>query len=486
MAWGSIIVRTQFQLIAGVLVAGVFVASCAGGSEGGSDDSKPAESSPVSTDSVIQTTGAPETTSTLEPEPRHLSGDSDYLFGQDQLHTIEIDLSEEALAGLDADPTAEEYVEGNLTFEGEEIGPIGVRYKGSVGAFLFCTDGPNPFMPSGAKTCTKLSMKLKINWDDSDAEFYGVKKVQLHSQNLDETMMHERLGYWMFREMGVPAPRSTHARVVVNGEYVGLFALTEQIDGRFNRENFDDGSGNLYKEVWPFDESGNPRSVDELIDGLKTNEDEDPTAQIITEFAEELATAPPEEAVDVIARWTDIDVLLRTFVVDRAIKNDDGALHWYCFEACAPHNFYWYEDPSSQQVFFIPWDLDNSFANLLDDSLTSGVTRIADPWGEVSNDCEQFPFGALNIPQRSAACDPLIGTLSTLDDEYSQIRTELLAGPLSAERVDEQLAAWTAQIESSVAEASETYDDARSVDEWLASVDILNGSLVDARLSDGR
>jgi spore coat protein CotH len=116
---------------------------------------------------------------------------------------------------LDADPTAEEYVEGTLTFEGEEIGPIGVRYKGSVGAFLFCTDGPSPCMPSGAKTCTKLSLKLKINWDGSDAEFYVVKKVQLHSQNLDDTKMHERLGYWMFREMGIPAPRSTHARVVI-------------------------------------------------------------------------------------------------------------------------------------------------------------------------------------------------------------------------------------------------------------------------------
>jgi hypothetical protein len=94
-------------------------------------------------------------------------------------------------------------------------------------------------------------------------------------------MMHERLGYWMFREMGVPAPRSTHARVMIDGDYVGLFAVTEQIDGRLTRENFDDGTRNLHKEVWPFDASGNLRGADEFIDGLKTNEEEDPTAQII-------------------------------------------------------------------------------------------------------------------------------------------------------------------------------------------------------------
>ena len=105
-------------------------------------------------------------------------------------------------------------------------------------------------------------------------------------------MMHERLGYWLFREMGVPAPRSTHARVIVNGDYVGIFALTEELDGRFTRENFDDGTGNLYKEVWPFAVGGIPQTADTLIAGLETNEDEDPNADIMTGFANELAAAP--------------------------------------------------------------------------------------------------------------------------------------------------------------------------------------------------
>ena len=184
---------------------------------------------PGDTSGPSDTSGASETTgtdsgasdSTAAAEPNYMSGDSDYLFDQDELHTFEINLSDEALAELDRDPAAEEYVEGSMTFEGETLDAVGVRYKGSIGAFLGCTSGSNPFAPSGAKTCTKLSMKVKINWDDSNAEFYGVRTVQLHSQNLDPSMMHERLGYWLFREMGVPAPRSTHARVVVNGEYVG-------------------------------------------------------------------------------------------------------------------------------------------------------------------------------------------------------------------------------------------------------------------------
>ena len=162
---------------------------------------------------------------------------------------------------------------------------MAVRHKGSIGSYSGCVDGPDPLVPSGAKTCTKISMKLKINWDDSSTEFFGQRKLVFNSQNRDPSMMHERLGYWLFREMGVTAPRSTHARVMLNGEYLGIFALTEQVDGRFTRANFDDGTGNLYKEAWPFwsDFTVSPESA--LIAGLRTNEQDDPSVAILTTFA---------------------------------------------------------------------------------------------------------------------------------------------------------------------------------------------------------
>ena len=75
------------------------------------------------------------------------------------------------------------------------------------------------------------------------------------------------IGY--FREMGVPAPRSVHARLIINGQFNGIYALTEQIDGRFTRENFDDGTGNLYKEIWPITNSGVPMPAEPLQNALK-------------------------------------------------------------------------------------------------------------------------------------------------------------------------------------------------------------------------
>ena len=69
--------------------------------------------------------------------------------------------------------------------------------------------------------------------------------------------------------MGVPAPRSVHARLIINGQFNGIYALTEQIDGRFTRENFDDGTGNLYKEIWPITNSGVAMPAEPLQNALK-------------------------------------------------------------------------------------------------------------------------------------------------------------------------------------------------------------------------
>ena len=497
---GGVMARMTMRSMAAFAVAATMMmvaASCSGDDE----TNDPA----ASTNATTAASAAPESTApgdeddpAAEPEstattvdsaavagPGYESGDDDYLFDQEQMHTFEINLPEASLAELDADPAAEEYVEGSLTFKGETIEPVGVRYKGSIGAFIGCVDGPDPFTPSGAKTCTKLSLKLKMNWSDPDTEFYGVRTVQLHSLNFDPTLMHERLGYWMFREMGVPAPRSTHARVMVNGEYVGVFALTEAIDGRFARANFDDGTGNIYKEIWPLDPAGAAQTVETFIGGLETNKDE-PSADIISAFATELAAAVPEDRVAVLDRWTDLETLLTTIVVDRAIRNDDGPLHWYCFGPCAPHNFFWYEDPSTLKMTLIPWDFDLTFDSVEPNSTAGPVIAIADPWGEISDDCEPFTSGSFGLQQKSAACDPLLGSLATLDDDFQRIRADLLAGPFSEERIDAQLAAWTEQIESSVAEAADLIDDAPSVARWESNLERLTQAITKSRNGDGR
>jgi spore coat protein CotH len=422
----------------------------------------------------------------VQDGPRYSYGDSDYLFDQEKLHTFELTLSDQNLAYLDSAPSLEEYVPGTLTFEGETL-PVGIRYKGSVGAWVGCLSGEGFLSTEGEKECTKLSTKIKINWEDSDDTFYEVKKLQFHSQNLDPTKMHERLGYWLFREMGVPAPRSVHARLIINGQFNGIYALTEQIDGRFTRENFEDGTGNLYKEIWPITNSGVPMPTEPLQNALKTNEDEDPTFDIIQQFAQAVVDVDNRTRQDVLRQWMNVDQALAYMVVDRAIANDDGILHFYCGGSeeiefgggCNSHNFYWYEDPTAELIHLIPWDLDNAFDNITGPA--NPVTPIKDKWGEKTNDCKPFAYGQWGLTQLSAACDPIIGTLATFEQEYQELRDAFFAGPFAKETVEDLLNTWAGQIKDAVQEADEAHNDQPSMSEWLRAIEKLKDDLEYAR-----
>ncbi|MEO1261383.1 MAG: CotH kinase family protein [Bacteroidota bacterium] len=411
---------------------------------------------------------------------QYLNTDSDYIFDQQTLHTFELNVPAHLLNKINNDPAAEQYVEGSLTFEGETISPVGVRYKGSVGAFVACLSGDDWSNPSGSKICTKLSMKVKINWEGREEKFYGLKKLQFHSMNLDDSQMRERLGYWLFREMGVPAPRSVHARLIINGQYNGIYALTEQIDGRFARYNFEDGTGNLYKEIWPLHMNGQPFSEQTYISHLKTNEDENPTAEIIRTFATEVRDAGQSELQNVIAKWMDVDEILSYAVVDRTIRHDDGPFHWYCGGGeCSSHNFYWYEEPTANTLHLIPWDLDNAFENII--SNQNPVTPIADDWGETSNNCQPFNYGAFNMSQLSAACDKLTAGWASFEEEYAALLTQFKEGPLSQEQVDMNLDKWKEQIRSATLEAHQLHDDAISIGQWEGALNQLKSQCNHAR-----
>ena len=315
-------------------------------------------------------------------------------------------------------------------------------------------------------------MKVKIDWNGRKNKFYSLDKLQFHSQNNDPSQLHERLGYWFFRSMGVAAPRSVHARLVINGELSGLYALTEQIDENFIRQNFDDTSGNLYKEVWPLTHKGIPSPKNSIIKALKTNKGINTNIDIFQSFAKTMSEASSSQAKEVITSFMDLEKIMSYIAVDRAIRNDDGVFHWYEFgQGASNHNYYWYEEPSKRKIHLIPWDLDNAFENL---SSINEVTFIPDDFGEITNNCDSFPYGEFGFWQRSASCDAIINAWSAFDNEYVE-KKKLLNDHLDKAflMVDE----WKNQIESATIEANKADINSLSPNKWLRHVDILKSQL---------
>ncbi len=367
---------------------------------------------------------------------------SDHLFDDDTIRTYEIILDPDSLAKIDKDPIKEVYVQGSLVVEGDTIFPVGIRYKGNEGAWWGCVqNGP---WGGGKKTCPKLSIKIKINWATKDTTFYGLKKFQLHSMNTYNSQLRERLGYWFYREMGVPAPRVVHSKLVINGRYAGLFAHVENIDGRFTNYHFGDGSGNLYKESWPlkYDSTAMPDS--HFKDNLKTNEEASDVSMMHT-FADDLEAADSATIKTVIEKWMDIETTLKVAAVMYTLDDDDGAFHWYALSEAKgfmakPHNLFWYEEPDSNKIHLLPWDVDHMLTNVAQPD-TSNAVELRDGWGEKSHDCSNFGQG---WPQRSAACDKLVDALTQYETEYITALQAVYDGPFS--NMDAMIAKWEHQL----------------------------------------
>ncbi|MET0341363.1 MAG: CotH kinase family protein [Polyangiales bacterium] len=409
-------------------------------------------------------------------EPRD---EATFVFDQGKVQTYEITVSKSDLAKIDAKPSAEEWVRGSLKFNGKTYSPVGIRYKGSVGAFLSpCTGASSPGIPPGKKL-GKCSIKIGFDKYDASLRFYGLKTLNLHAMGRDETLIHERLGYAMYREMGVAAPRAMHARVEVNGALEGLFVAVEQADEVFTASRFvEGGKGNLYKEVWPM-----YGDAETYAKALETNKDRADVDKMLG-----FKRAVDSGASAVTDKWIDRDYTLRYLVVDRLTINDDGIMHWYCGAAngnnrgaYGNHNYYWYESSERDRQFLVPWDLTSNFKENETD-----FVHIQRPWFEPTNACT-CGIDLLNLSfsmQRAAYCDPLIKIMASWKSEYDAMVTKFVTGPFAAKNVDAKLKAWEAQIRDVVAEESDL-DQRLDFDSWEDGMDDLRRIISEARIHGG-
>lgn len=402
------------------------------------------------------------------------------LFSDDgPLPTVSIELAPEDLASLDAAPLAETYVQGAVVVDGQRFDAVGVRFKGSVGAWFDCTEEStawNPFDAGGARTCPKLSMKLDFDRYQPDSRLSGLKKVNLHSMNNDPSLFRERLAYGLFAAAGVPSPRTAWVRVERNGDLMGLFLLVEQIDGTFTDSRFADGDGNLYKEVWPTAGPHQPRTdAERALAGLRTNEDDpDVSVDRFLVAGQALGAESLQDRAEALTDWTSIDHVTRYLAVDRLIRADDGPTHFYCLDddGCANHNFYVYMEEHTDRFWFVPWDLDHAFTLVDQPALDiDSFVHVRYPWDDTTVACEPSPSSIPFFQQLPPACDPLIGTVAELArDRVTAVQHELVLGAFSAAVVDEQFERWERRIRPFVEEAADHDPEQLQVDAWEAGI----------------
>jgi hypothetical protein len=144
--------------------------------------------------------------------------------------------------------------------------------------------------------------------------------------------MHERLAFPLFEARGLPYSCANSAKILLNGEYYGLYTNIERIDKEYLERHFEEADGNLYQ-------GGSE---------LKTNED---VGDISRLQALQAATT-----VDEIAALVDLDQAVAEWATEAMIPALDN--YWAGVEI----NYYLYDHPTRGFVY-LPYDLDISFGD---------------------------------------------------------------------------------------------------------------------------
>src|SRR5262249_12644250 len=130
------------------------------------------------------------------------------------------------------------WVNGRFTADGKTLNQVGVRYAGDI-TYLVSARG--------------LKRPLKIDFTRSGERFQGLTAVQLHAMPLDLSKAREAIAYALFRAAGVPAPRTAFAEVTLtvpgkhDKEYLGLYTVVEDVDGRFLADRYGTSQGLLMR-----------------------------------------------------------------------------------------------------------------------------------------------------------------------------------------------------------------------------------------------
>jgi spore coat protein H len=255
----------------------------------------------------------------------------------------------------------------DLRFEDKEFPAVSIRYKGN-GTLM------------EAQGILKRSLKVDLNDGFRSRSIAGVSKLNLHNQVTDPGFMNDALAYRLYRDAGVPSPRTAFARVYLtvpdslNHHYAGLYLLLENVDNNFTQSWYGTKKGSLFKPVTPrfFEDLG-----DDWDNYLQTYDPKTPLSiqekNRIIEVCKFVSHSNEEEFSALLSNYFDLDQLARYLAVTVFICDLDGILG-------PGQNVYLYLHPKTFKLTFIPWDHDHSFGQMRGTQEERENLSIMKPW----------------------------------------------------------------------------------------------------------
>ncbi|MBN2639669.1 MAG: CotH kinase family protein [Bacteroidales bacterium] len=263
---------------------------------------------------------------------------------------IDITINPDTLAWLYQTENLESDIEFSASFVfdngqvHDSIYPVGFRLRGNT-----------------SRKSAKKSFKVSFNRFTDGGKYYGVEKLNLNGEHNDPSIMRSKISWDILRKMNIPAPRSNHVRVYINGTYYGLYLSVEHIDEEFVKSRFNYNDGNLYKCLYPADLNylGSDPDLYKLMSGdrpvyeLKTNEEANDYSDLAN-FINILNNTSNADLPCKLDSVFNVYDYIKVMAFDVLSGNWDGYIY-------NKNNFYLYHNLTTGKLEYIPYDLDNTY-----------------------------------------------------------------------------------------------------------------------------
>jgi hypothetical protein len=344
------------------------------------------------------------------------------VFNPEQLLDYELTMSPADWQTVLGDTTYSIERPANLRCVGLEPQSVGVRRKRSGGTH-------------------KVGLKIDINALVAGQRYFGLKSLTWENGSSSGSasdgaigdVVTEYLAWRVFARSGAAGSRAALMRLTVNGAAVGVYANVESVDKTFLASRFIDDSGWLYKK------SGGDG------DGLKTHESDglaeaNPYDDYFCFWGMPGpgACAVPGDLATSLPQRLQLDQMLRVGAVNALLGNTDSPI--------LKDNNYFYYDWAGGRAY-LPWDLDTVMQSTYD--VFTG-----------------------NVPGGVSSYRDVL--YSHWEDDYDQILTDLLAGPLALAIVHAEIdrvggVAGAALDADPFAEGAPISDDLTALRSWWTS-----------------
>jgi len=278
---------------------------------------------------------------------------TDDFFNPEVLQRVELWLNSSDWAKLKATFRENTYYPADLTWNGITVRNTGIRSRGL-----------------GSRSATKPGLEVDIDRYSTDQTFLGLKSFVLDNLTQDRSGVKETVAMRFFTRLGIHAPRETHVRLFVNGQFAGLYGLVESIDktmmgrlfGSIGDNVQNDGYLFRYNYIlgnpWRFTYEGAALDPYKARFDIRTNESHadsriwGPIEELVR-LVNDTASANFEAT---IGPRLDLGAFTRYLAGQNFIAENDGFVG---YDGMNNFSFYRLEDSTSH--VFIAWDEDVAF-----------------------------------------------------------------------------------------------------------------------------